>query len=70
MVRVSAWDSHAEILDLFPYLEEEDIRQALQYAAWRVGGGAGAPMEVHGACPRRRGAGCGPESSQGERLTN
>lgn len=29
--------SHAEILDLYPYLEEEDILQALQYAAWRAG---------------------------------
>lgn len=26
-----------EILDLYPYLEEEDIRQALEYAAWRAG---------------------------------
>ena len=25
-----------EILDLYPYLEEEDINQALSYAAWRV----------------------------------
>ena len=23
-----------EILDAYPYLEQEDIRQALQYAAW------------------------------------
>lgn len=28
--------SHAEILAAYPYLEEEDIRQALAYAAWRV----------------------------------
>jgi len=28
--------SHAEILNTYPYLEEEDIRQALAYAAWRV----------------------------------
>lgn len=27
---------HAEILAAYPYLEEEDIRQALVYAAWRV----------------------------------
>jgi uncharacterized protein (DUF433 family) len=27
---------HAEILDAYPYLEEEDIRQSLAYAAWRV----------------------------------
>ena len=25
-----------EILAAYPYLEEEDIRQALAYAAWRV----------------------------------
>ena len=25
-----------EILKLYPYLEEEDIQQALTYAAWRV----------------------------------
>ena len=25
-----------EILAAYPYLEREDIRQALQYAAWRV----------------------------------
>lgn len=28
--------STAEILEAYPYLEEEDIRQALTYAAWRV----------------------------------
>ncbi len=26
----------AEILDLYPYLEEADIKAALSYAAWRV----------------------------------
>lgn len=26
----------AEILRLYPYLEPEDIRQALSYAAWRA----------------------------------
>jgi len=26
----------AEILDAYPYVEEEDVRQALRYAAWRV----------------------------------
>lgn len=26
----------AEILALYPYLEEEDIMQSLAYAAWRV----------------------------------
>ena len=24
----------AEIIDAYPYLESEDVRQALQYAAW------------------------------------
>jgi hypothetical protein len=33
---VAAGHSHAEILNAYPYLEEEDIRQALAYAAWRV----------------------------------
>lgn len=28
--------SRAEILKLYPYLEEEDISQALKYAAWRA----------------------------------
>ncbi len=27
--------SNAEILRLYPYLEEEDLRAALAYAAWR-----------------------------------
>jgi uncharacterized protein (DUF433 family) len=26
--------SIADIIDAYPYLEPEDIRQALQYAAW------------------------------------
>lgn len=26
----------AEIVEAYPYLEEEDVRQALAYAAWRV----------------------------------
>ena len=28
--------SHAEIIKAYPYLEEEDLRDALAYAAWRV----------------------------------
>ena len=28
--------ARAEILKLYPYLEEEDIAQALKYAAWRA----------------------------------
>ena len=27
---------HSEILAACPYLEEEDVREALAYAAWRV----------------------------------
>ena len=32
----AAGHSFAEILAAYPYIEEEDIRQALAYAAWRV----------------------------------
>jgi uncharacterized protein (DUF433 family) len=28
--------STADILTAYPYLEEEDVREALAYAAWRV----------------------------------
>jgi uncharacterized protein (DUF433 family) len=33
---IAAGRSKPEILQAYPYLEEEDIRQALLYAAWRV----------------------------------
>lgn len=33
---VAAGYSTADILKAYPYLEEEDIREALAYAAWRV----------------------------------
>jgi uncharacterized protein (DUF433 family) len=33
---VASGRSHDEILRLYPYLEAEDIREALSYAAWRV----------------------------------
>lgn len=33
---VAAGYSNAEILQAYPYLEEDDIRQCLAYAAWRV----------------------------------
>ena len=33
---IAAGHSNAEILSAYPYLEKEDIRQALAYAAWRV----------------------------------
>ena len=32
----AAGHSRPEILAAYPYLEDEDIRQALAYAAWRV----------------------------------
>lgn len=32
---VAAGHSNDEILRLYPYLEREDIPQALEYAAWR-----------------------------------
>jgi len=33
---VAAGHSTGEILGAYPYLEEEDVRQSLGYAAWRV----------------------------------
>lgn len=33
---VAAGKTNAEILALYPYLEPEDIAQALAYAAWRA----------------------------------
>jgi uncharacterized protein (DUF433 family) len=33
---LAAGHSHQEILDAYPYLEQEDIAAALAYAAWRV----------------------------------
>ncbi len=33
---VATGKSRDEILKLYPYLEEEDIAQALTYAAWRT----------------------------------
>jgi uncharacterized protein (DUF433 family) len=33
---VATGHMRAEILKLYPYLEEEDINQALKYAAWRA----------------------------------
>ncbi len=33
---VASGHSHADILKLYPYLESEDITQALKYAAWRA----------------------------------
>lgn len=33
---VASGYSNAEILKEYPYLEEEDIRQSLAYAAWRA----------------------------------
>lgn len=33
---IAAGRSRDEILKAYPYLEEEDIREALEYAAWRL----------------------------------
>ena len=33
---VASGYSNTEILNAYPYLQDEDIRQALAYAAWRV----------------------------------
>jgi uncharacterized protein (DUF433 family) len=33
---VASGASFPEILELYPYLEEEDIKAALAYAAWRT----------------------------------
>ena len=33
---VAAGHPTADILHAYPYLEEEDVREALAYAAWRV----------------------------------
>ena len=33
---VAAGHSQEEILKLYPYLEKEDIEEALSYAAWRA----------------------------------
>ena len=33
---VASGYSNAEILEAYPYLEEDDIREALAYAAWRA----------------------------------
>ena len=33
---VASGHGFSEILTAYPYLEDEDIRQALAYAAWRV----------------------------------
>ncbi len=33
---VASGYSNSEIIRMYPYLQEEDISQALKYAAWRV----------------------------------
>ncbi len=33
---IASGHSNGEVLAAYPYLEEEDIRPALAYAAWRV----------------------------------
>ena len=34
---VAAGHTTEEIVDAYPYLEHEDVRQALEYSAWRAG---------------------------------
>lgn len=43
---VATGHSIPDILDAYPYLEEEDIREALTYAAWRVEE-MELPLKVH-----------------------
>ena len=33
---IASGRSRSEILKLYPYLNDEDIREALEYAAWRA----------------------------------
>lgn len=33
---IASGHTHAEILAAYPYLQDDDVRQALAYAAWRV----------------------------------
>jgi uncharacterized protein (DUF433 family) len=33
---IASGHDQSEILDLYPYLESDDIAQALSYAAWRT----------------------------------
>ena len=33
---IASGHNKREILELYPYLESEDVDEALQYAAWRV----------------------------------
>jgi uncharacterized protein (DUF433 family) len=33
---IAAGKSVSTVLELYPYIEEEDIRQALSYTAWRA----------------------------------
>jgi len=33
---IASGHSTTEILQAYPYLQDEDIREALEYAAWRV----------------------------------
>ncbi len=39
---IASGHTYRQILDLYPYLEDGDIEQALSYAAWRV-----EEMEAH-----------------------
>jgi uncharacterized protein (DUF433 family) len=43
---LSSGSTNSEILKIYPYLEEEDIKQALEYAAWRT---SEYEVEIHSA---------------------
>jgi uncharacterized protein (DUF433 family) len=50
---VASSHSTTEILAAYPYLEEDDIRQALAYAAWRVRASRSPLPAVVGKGPSR-----------------
>jgi len=46
VVGMLAHHSTKEMLDLYPYLEPEDLSQALAYAAWRLRHDDESPLSV------------------------
>ncbi len=46
--QIAAGMSNQEILNAYPELEEEDIRQALRYAAW-ISSEKATPLPIKGA---------------------
>lgn len=43
---LSSGRTNAEIMKLYPYIEAEDIKEALEYAAWRT---SEYEVEIHSA---------------------